>query len=70
MQYLEDIKQIQNDELDNWQFGHINRFRHEPWERKAHKMRNRRSKVVNKKEQLMLKKLKKDSHAVNALQAL
>ena len=53
MQYLEDIKQMQEYDLKNWQFGYINRFHHEPWKRKARKMRNRRSKEVKRKEHLI-----------------
>ncbi len=53
MQYLENTKQAQDKDFENWQFGHINRFYHEAWERKARKMRNRRSKEVELKEHLI-----------------
>ncbi len=60
MQYLENIKLEQEYNLENWQFGHVNRIHHEPWERQARKLRNRRSKEIRKQERIVHKQLRKE----------
>ena len=64
MQYLEDLKQEQRDDLDNWHFNHINRIHHESWERKARIMRHRRKKEMRHLDREMHKKLKRESHEI------
>jgi Ser/Thr protein kinase RdoA (MazF antagonist) len=59
MQYLEDIKQNQQDELDSWQFNHMNRIKHQSWERSAHRLLRRRRKEMRKLEREVHKKLRK-----------
>ncbi len=62
MQYLENIKQAKDNDLDSWKFSHINRFHHEPWERKARKLRNRRNKELKRKEHV-IQLVRNEQHA-------
>ncbi len=63
MQYLEDIEQEQFEDLYNWQFSHMSRIHYEPWERKARKLRSRRSKEIRKQERHFHKQIRRDTTA-------